>query len=233
MDYKTLPFRCRFFHEYGHLLRRCPRLKNSSLDAPVPPREDKGKAKASNGPIDSEGFTQVKSRNKGKGKKRTWTEKRHDDTFNRFDALENMDQEAGIPVEFSQEAIIQQDVHERDMQGEDQLLDTGDLQGKQVDNDELPLAQIMGDLSGAQGSQVPTRVSNESHRPKGVSDPVKNNKASLILGIQQKAFKKGSLDKPIKSGRKTYQERVKIMGENLVESGSVRPIDSHFSQPHK
>ena len=76
-------------------------------------------------------------------------------------------------------------------------------------------------------------MSNESHKPKGASDPVKSNKTSLILGIQQKTFKRGPLDKPMKIGRKTDQEKVKIMGENLVEFGSVCPIDSHFSQPHK
>ena len=76
-------------------------------------------------------------------------------------------------------------------------------------------------------------MSNESHRPKGASDLVKSNKTSLVLGIQQKTFKWGPLDKPMKRGRKTNQEKVKIMGENLVESRSVRPIDSHFSQPHK
>ena len=102
-----------------------------------------------------------------------------------------------------------------------------------MDNDETLVVQITGDLGGAQGLQGPTGVSNVPHRPKGASDPVKNNKASLALGIHRKSFKKGPLDKPIKSGRKTDQEKVKIMGENLVESGSVRPIDSHFSQPHK
>ena len=72
-----------------------------------------------------------------------------------------------------------------------------------------------------------------SNRPKGTPDSTKANKASLFLGIQQKSFKKGSLDKPLKSGRKTDQEKVKIMGENLVESGSVKPIFAHFSHPHK
>ena len=75
LDYETLPFRCRLCHEYGHLLRRCPRYKNSSLDMLGPPRADKGKAMASNGPVDNEGFTQVKSRNKGKGKKRAWMDR--------------------------------------------------------------------------------------------------------------------------------------------------------------
>ena len=57
LDYETLPFRCRVCHEYGHLLRRCPRYKNTSLDPPSPPRVDKGNATISKGPVDSEGFT--------------------------------------------------------------------------------------------------------------------------------------------------------------------------------
>ena len=28
LDYETLPFRCRLCHEYGHLLRRCPKAKS-------------------------------------------------------------------------------------------------------------------------------------------------------------------------------------------------------------
>ena len=40
-------------------------------------------------------------------------------------------------------------------------------------------------------------------------------------------------EKPAKSGRKTDQERVKMMGGTLVEAGFVKPIDSHFSQSSK
>lgn len=69
--------------------------------------------------------------------------------------------------------------------------------------------------------------------PKGASNLAKGSKAHPTLGLQQKSFKKGLLDKPSRSGRKTDQERVKIMGDTLVESGSVKPIDSHFSHPHK
>jgi hypothetical protein len=68
---------------------------------------------------------------------------------------------------------------------------------------------------------------------KGASDLVKGSKAHPSLGLQQKPFKRGPLDKSSKSGRKTDQEKVKIMGDTLVESGSVKPIDSHFSHPHK
>jgi hypothetical protein len=233
LDYETLPFRCRLCHEYGHLLRRCPRYKNSSLDMPGPPRADKGKAMASNGPVDNEGFTQVKSRNKGKGKKRAWMDRQTDDTFNRFDALGDMIQEEGIPVELSPEAKGQLEIQEGDIQREDQSLPTGDLQVGQLDIELPPPIQDVEVLSGSQVSKGSILVSSDPLLPKGTSDSAKSNKNPLVLGIQQKSFKKGSLDKPPKSGRKTDQERVKIMGENLVESGSVKPIDSHFSQSHK
>jgi hypothetical protein len=59
------------------------------------------------------------------------------------------------------------------------------------------------------------------------------NKDPLVLGIQKKSFKKGTLDKPSKSGRNTNQVKVKIMGDTLVESRFVKPIDSHFSHYHK
>jgi hypothetical protein len=71
LDYETLPFRCRICHEYGHLYRNCLRNKYSTLAATRPPGADKGKATSSMGPVDNEGFTQVKPRNKGKGKKNT------------------------------------------------------------------------------------------------------------------------------------------------------------------
>lgn len=29
LDYETLPFRCHLCHEYGYLLRRCPRARSS------------------------------------------------------------------------------------------------------------------------------------------------------------------------------------------------------------
>ena len=87
MDYESLPFRCQIFHEYGHLLRKCPRFKPATLDASEPLKGDKGKSPASNGPMDNEGFTQVKTQNKGKGKKRTWQERHNDGNFNRFHVL--------------------------------------------------------------------------------------------------------------------------------------------------
>ena len=51
--------------------------------------------------LDKESFIPVKTRNKGKGQKRTWTERQSDGTFNRFNVLENLVQEEGIPIEIS------------------------------------------------------------------------------------------------------------------------------------
>ena len=156
-----------------------------------------------------------------------------ENTFNRFDALGDMLQEEGIPIELSSKAKIQHENQVGDMYREDQILDIGDLLAEQLEIDVPPPIQEIGDLGGVQELQGSTLGAKDPLRSKGTSDSVKNNKALLLLGIQQKAFKKGNLDKPLKSGRKTDQERVKIMGEHLVEFGSVKPIDSHFSHPHK
>ena len=43
----------------------------------------------------------MKPRNKGKGQKRTRMDRQRDDTFNRFNVLESLVQEEGIPVEIS------------------------------------------------------------------------------------------------------------------------------------
>ncbi|XP_057859366.2 uncharacterized protein LOC131068203 [Cryptomeria japonica] len=61
----------------------------------------------SEGHADKEGFTLVKPRNKGKGKKRTWMDRQNDDTFNKFDVLEDLVQEEGILVELSSGVKVQ------------------------------------------------------------------------------------------------------------------------------
>ena len=148
-------------------------------------------------------------------------DRRTDDTYNRFDALGDMIQEEGIPFELSYEAKGQPEIQEGEIQREDQSLPTEDLQVEQLDIDLPHPAQDIEILSGSPVSKGSVLVSPDPLLSKGTSDSAKSNKTSLVLGIQQRSFKKGSLDKPPKSGRKTDQERVKIMGENLVESGSV------------
>ena len=64
--YESLPFRCRFCHEYGHLLRHCPKFckdANSPSLTPSPlGKEEKGKAPMMAEPQgkDMEGFLPVK-----------------------------------------------------------------------------------------------------------------------------------------------------------------------------
>ena len=63
IDYEQLPFRCRHYHEYGHLGRNCP--KDSPRTHPVAPSLSKA--------VEEDGFTQVKNRRRGKGGGKTST----------------------------------------------------------------------------------------------------------------------------------------------------------------
>ena len=66
------------------------------------PMVDKGKAPIAQGPSgDKEGFIPVNPRNKGKGQKRIGMDRQRDDTFNRFNVLESLVKEEGLPVEIS------------------------------------------------------------------------------------------------------------------------------------
>lgn len=62
---------------------------------------------------------------------------------------------------------------------------------------------------------------------------VKSNKSSAHLGLHQKDIKKSASKKVSKVGRKKDLDKIKLKRENLVESGSVKTLDSHFSNPPK
>ena len=86
---------------------------------------------------------------------------------------------------------------------------------------------------GSHPCDTPNYITSTHPGKKGFPENTKGSKATSTLGLQQKPFKKGTLEKSAKSGRKTDQEKVKMMGETLVEAGFVKPIDSHFSQSSK
>ena len=65
------------------------------------------------------------------------------------------------------------------------------------------------------------------------SDSAAKPKPPPKLGIMQKDIKKGGAEKFVKPGRKKDMEKIKLAGENLVESGAVKPLDSIFSGPLK
>ena len=90
-----------------------------------------------------------------------------------------------------------------DMQNEEQILSTEEQQAGQLDIDLHPLLQDSGDIGDSQGLMGPILAATIPSKPKGNPDSGKGSKAPLGLGIQKKSFRKGSLDKPVKSGRKT------------------------------
>ena len=53
------------------------------------------------------------------------------------------------------------------------------------------------------------------------------------LGIMQKDIKKSGIEKLVKPGQKKDVEKIKLAGENLVELGAIKPLDSIFSCPLK
>ncbi|XP_059064720.1 uncharacterized protein LOC131044660 [Cryptomeria japonica] len=135
---------------------------------------------------------------------------------------EPMDKEGFIPVkplEISSGDKGLHEVQDENEKKEDQILSS---EVHQVDQMAVALSSQAQDFRVLQGSQTllgSVVVVPDPPAPKGASESVKGNKAPSILGLQQKSFKKGPLDKPSKSGRKTDQEKVKIMGDTLVESG--------------
>ena len=227
LDYETLPFRCRLCHEYGHLLRRCPKAKSAEQQPPPPPRNslgaDKGKKPNSGEVKDDEGFVQVKARNRNRGQKRTLMERQEEDTFNRFEVLDELGQQEVNPGSISMDHL--------GAEPEQEIVSSDPPPAPQV---ELAMPMVMDGQAGAQvilglnadlgqeavGATLPARSV--------VSDMEKRGKSSPHLGILQKDGKKGVFEKSGKSGRKKDIEKIKMIGENLVESGSVKTLDSHF-----
>ncbi|XP_059068704.1 uncharacterized protein LOC131859159 [Cryptomeria japonica] len=73
-----------------------------------------------------------------------------------------------------------------------------------------------------------------SHKVKKLGpEMAKSSKDSPHLGFLQKDIKKCMEEKSLKVGRKKDLDKIKLTGENLVESGSVKTQDSHFSSPLK
>ena len=78
---------------------------------------------------------------------------------------------------------------------------------------------------GGEGATLPARTA--------AFDTDKKRKFASHLGILQKDGKKGVPEKNIKMGRKKDLEKIKMIGETLVELGYVKTLDSHFSTPLK
>ena len=56
----------------------------------------------------------------------------------------------------------------------------------------------------------------------------KGKGSPLPLGLMPRPFKRVSFTPPLKSGRKTDHEKINLIGDLLIESGIVKPLDAHF-----
>jgi hypothetical protein len=232
LDYETLPFRCRLCHEYGHLLRRCPKAKSVEQQSSPPsrtiPSADKGKKPIASEGKDADGFVQVKTRNWNRGHKRNLMQRQVEDTFNRFEILEELGQQEVNP------GVINVDQHVGDSSLE--IISSIPYATSHV---ESTIPRVMEGQEEVQTILEPNVVIDEGAKDVSISirtrfsDTDKQGKSSSHLGIFQKDGKKGGSEKNVKLGRKKDLERIKMIGETLVESGSVKTLDSHFSTPQK
>ena len=95
IDYEQLPFRCRHYHDYGHLGRNCPKLRpGAELYAPCLDKD-----------TEMDGFAQVKNkrRSKGGGKPNTRKEQvtKEHRPRNPFEALGSENEDGGFLAEKS------------------------------------------------------------------------------------------------------------------------------------
>lgn len=189
---------------------------------------DKGKEPISGDGTGEDGFVPVKARNMNQRQKQTFRERQEDDTFNKFEVLDDLNhQEVNLGL-----------MH----------LDQGNL-GTGKDGPPLEAMQNVQDLGGGQmGTDQQLNVHVESDPVMGVlksggggspfliRDCMEGGKSSLSsshMGIQQKEPKKGVGEKNPKLGRKKEMEKIKSTRETLVDSGVVKTLDSHFSCPQK
>ena len=168
----------------------------------------------------------VRARNRNRGQKRSFKERQEDNTFNRFEILDDLSQQEVNP------SLVNLDQGMVGLTQEDPVLDSPmnplgeECQQLVVDQHkgcsevQEPLAIIsMGGVDSLAIGQ--NNGSNSAAKPK---PPPK-------LGIMQKDIKKGGADKFVKPSRKKYMEKIKLAGENLVELGAVKPLDSIFFRP--
>ena len=235
LDYETLPFRCRLCHEYGHLQRMCPKSRSVEYSkggsTSASPNQDKGKAPMR---VDKEGFIPVKGRNKGRGQKRTFKDRQTDEVFNRFDALDDLEQFDGTIA---------------NMPAGQDLLEVGVIDGDAnaaQDDSQVRVLGVQMDTNSSAGPledleangdkdmhevAAPPRLKSSTGKDR--QEESKGKGSPSTLGIHQKTIKKDVAEKSLKVGRKKDQEKVKLVGETLVESGSVKTIDSHFPLSQK
>ena len=169
--------------------------------------------------LDMDGFIPVRRRTKGRGQKRSHLDRQVDSRFNRFEALDSMAIEEGIPTA-DESGVL-------DLEGRSSILnESQDIVVQQMP--ETSLGPESGALVVSPASQEKDVLLADL--VKDVCASSKGKGSSLALGLMQRPFKKVSFTTPSRVGCKKDQDKIKLIGDLLVESGVVKTLDEHF--PH-
>ena len=179
------------------------------------PQDTIGKGKAQM--KDKDGFTPIHPRTKGRGQKRK--EKVSDPGFNHFEVLDSMALEDGIPPPISSDPVFQNEgVVPNDAYGDSQVV--------VYQNFEVPIAPV------SEALVTPVVLEDNDiileDLVKDVLPSGKGKGSPLPLGLMPRPFKQVSFTPPLKSGHKTYQEKINLTRDLLIESGTMKPLDAHF-----
>lgn len=108
-------------------------------------------------------------------------------------------------------------------------MDTGLEQAIVVQNNSLTLEQGLSGPPGAFASVQDDIVLADL--TKEVLSSSKGQGLSPALGVLQRPLKKGHFENASKVGHKKDVDKIKFIGDLLVESRFVKTIEAHFSQP--
>ena len=146
-------------------------------------------------------------------------EKLSDSGFNRFEVLDSMVVEEGIPSPISFDLVCSDEgIVPNDTCGESQVV--------VYQNCEVPIAPMSEALvtpAVLEDNDVVLADLIKDVLPSG-----KGKGSPLPLGLMPRPFKQVSFTPLLKSGRKIDQEKINLIGDILIESRTVKPLDAHF-----
>ena len=147
-------------------------------------------------------------------------EKLSDSGFNRFEVLDSMVLEDGIPPPISSNPVFPDEgVFPNDGCGDSQVV--------VYQNCEVPVAPM------SEALVTPAVLEDNDvllvDMVKDVLASGKGKGSPLPLGFMPRPFKWVSFTPPLKSGCKIDQEKINLTGDILIESRIVKPLDAHFS----
>ena len=155
-------------------------------------------------------------------------ERQDEDTFNRFEVLDDLGQQEVNPGLLS----VDLGVVGSSLEDHTSITPPAPQEGSAIPM--VTDVQVGAQVMSSPNVELGQGDGSTSFSAQNVgSDVAKSSKPSPQLGILQKDGKKGGSEKSVKLGRKKYLGKIKMMGETLVESRSIKTLDSHFLTPLK